>query len=75
MPADDFELFQAHLDQLLNPRHPLIKLPGQIDWAPFDTAYGELYCRDAGAPGKATRLMVGLHYLKHTFNASDAPGS
>jgi IS5 family transposase len=24
-----------------------------------------------GAPGKAIRLMVGLHYLKHTFNESD----
>ena len=24
-----------------------------------------------GAPAKATRLLVGLHYLKHTFNESD----
>jgi IS5 family transposase len=24
-----------------------------------------------GAPAKAIRLMVGLHYLKHTFNVSD----
>jgi IS5 family transposase len=71
IPADDFELFQAHFDQLLNPRHPLIKLAKQIDWASFDTAYGELYCEQAGAPGKPTRLMVGLHYLKHTFNESD----
>lgn len=26
---------------------------------------------DFGAPAKAVRLMVGLHYLKHTFNESD----
>jgi len=29
------------------------------------------YSRDLGAPGKAIRLMVGLHYLKYTFNESD----
>lgn len=69
--TDDLLLFQAHFDQLLNPAHPLLKLAGQIDWAAFDTAFGELYCEDNGAPAKATRLMVGLHYLKHTFNESD----
>ncbi len=70
-PSDDLLLFQAHFDQLLNPAHPLIKLAGQIDWAAFDDAFGELYCEDNGAPAKATRLMVGLHYLKHTFDESD----
>jgi len=70
-PTDDVLLFQAHFDQLLNPAHPLLKLAGQIDWAAFDDAFGELYCEDNGAPAKATRLMVGLHYLKHTFNESD----
>jgi len=68
---DDLLLFQAHFDQLLNPAHPLLKLAGQIDWAAFDDAFGELYCQDNGAPAKATRLMVGLHYLKHAFNESD----
>ena len=70
-PADDLLLFQAHFDQLLNPAHPLIKLAKRIDWSAFDDAFGELYCEDNGAPAKATRLMVGLHYLKHTFNESD----
>jgi transposase, IS5 family len=70
-PTDDLLLFQAHFDQLLNPAHPLIKLAKQIDWATFDDAFGELYCEDNGAPAKSTRLMVGLHYLKHTFDESD----
>ena len=70
-PADDLLMFQAHFDQLLNPDHPLIKLAKQIDWDAFDEQFGELYCPDNGAPAKATRLMVGLHYLKHTFNESD----
>ena len=68
---DDLLLFQAHFDQLLNPRHPLLVLGGQIDWARFDEAYGALYCDSNGALAKATRLMVGLHYFKHTFNESD----
>ncbi len=70
-PNDDLLLFQAHFNQLLNPSHPLIKLANQIDWAAFDQVFGELYCEHHGAPAKATRLMVGLHYLKHTFNESD----
>ena len=70
-PRDAFELFQAHFDQLLNPKHPLMKLANQIDWDAFDVAFEGCYCPDQGAPGKATRLMVGLHYLKHAFNESD----
>jgi len=70
-PQDELALFQAHFDQLLNPAHPLVKLANQIDWDQFDDAFGELYCEGNGAPAKATRLMVGLHYLKHAFNQSD----
>lgn len=70
-PTDDLLLFQAHFDQLLNPRHPLLKLARQIDWARFDAACGALYCESNGAPARATRPMVGLHYLKHAFNESD----
>ena len=36
----------------------------------FDTKFGRLYA-DKGRPALATRLMVGLHYLKHAFNESD----
>ena len=68
---DDLRLFQAHFDQLLNPAHRLLKLAGQIDWDSSDAAFADCYCPDHGAPAKATRLMVGLHYLKHTFNESD----
>lgn len=70
-PRDAFELFRSHFDQLLNPRHELVLLANQIDWLRFDAAFAECYCPDTGAPGKAIRLMVGLHYLKYTFNESD----
>ena len=70
-PRDAFELFRSHFDQLLNPGHELVLLANQIDWPRFDAAFAECYCPDTGAPGKAIRLMVGLHYLKYTFNESD----
>ena len=66
-----FQLFQAHFDQMLNPDHPLIVLANKIDWLRFDAALEDCYCPDNGAPGKAVRLMVGLHYLKHAFDESD----
>ena len=65
------QLFQAHFDQILNPDHPLVVLANKIDWPRFDAALEDCYCPDNGAPGKAVRLMVGLHYLKHAFNESD----
>lgn len=68
---DAFELFQAHFDQLLNPRHALVQLARKIDWNRFETALASCYTEDMGAPAKATRLMVGLQYLKYTFNESD----
>lgn len=70
-PMDKFELFRSHFDQQLNPQHSLILLAKQIDWPRFDTAFAGCYSPDMGAPDKAIRLMVGLHYLKHTFNESD----
>ena len=70
-PRDAFELFQAHFDQLLDPSHELVVLAKKIDWPGLDTAYTDCYCPDIGAPAKAVRLMVGLHYLKFAFNESD----
>ena len=64
-------LYQSRLDQQLNLQHPLFRLAGQIDWAYFDKEFGTLYTEDVGRPGMPTRLMVGLHYLKHAFNESD----
>ncbi len=46
-------------------------LADKIDWQRFDTGLADCYCPDNGAPAKATRLLVGLHYLKHAFDESD----
>ena len=71
LPRDAFELFQAHFDQQLNPAHELVQRARKIDWGRFEAAFASCYTPDMGAPGKATRLMVGLQYLKYTFNESD----
>jgi IS5 family transposase len=70
-PLDAFQLFQAHFEQILNHEHPLMRLADRIDWPRFDVAFADSYSEDLGAPAKAIRLMVGLQYLKYTFNESD----
>jgi len=70
-PDDTPDLFRAELQQILNLAHPLCRLAEAIDWSVFEEAFGPLYCVDKGRPGLPIRLMVGLHYLQHTFGESD----
>ena len=42
-----------------------------IDWSHFDETFGNFYSEGQGRPAKPTRLMVGLHYLKHAQDLSD----
>jgi len=65
------DLFRARLGNQLNLKHPLIRLAGLIEWGRFESAFGLLYHETAGRPGNPVRLMVGLTYLKHTYNLSD----
>lgn len=69
--ASQGQLFQIPLSRIVAPEHPLIQLAEKIDWRQFEEAFGSLYSPDQGAPGKPIRLMVGLHYLKHTYDLSD----
>jgi transposase, IS5 family len=68
-PSED--LFRARLSNQLDLKHPLIRLAGLIDWESFGTEFGSLYHETLGRPGKPTLLMVGLIYLKHSYNLSD----
>ena len=70
-PKSELELFQSHLDQILDHDHSLYELSHQINWSVFEEEFGPLYSPDQGRPGLPIRLMVGLHYLKHAFNESD----
>ncbi len=66
----DADLFRSRLEQIINMRHELVRLAGLVDWSFFDTRFQSLYA-EAGRPGVPTRLMVGLHLLKHMHGLSD----
>jgi len=59
------------LKDLLNPAHPLYRLAGGVNWAQFEQQFGKFYAEEMGRPALATRLLVGLHYLKYLYNVSD----
>ncbi len=65
------ELYSVRLDFLCDDSQPLVWLSKVIDWSQFDQAFGRLYSEGQGRPAKPTRLMVGLHYLKHAKGLID----
>lgn len=69
--ALELDLFRNKLSHLLNQRHALYQLAEIINWQSFEDEFGCLYCDHNGSPGKPIRLMVGLEYLKQTYDLSD----
>lgn len=70
-PPEPDDRFRARLSPQLDPRHPLVRLAGLIEWAAFERAFGPLDHERVGRPGKPIRLMVGLAHLEDTFDLSD----
>ena len=64
------DMFRSRLENMIDMRHELVLLAGLIDWKRFDETFGGLYA-EKGRPGLPTRLMVGLHLLKHARGISD----
>ena len=64
------DLFRERLDSIIDMKHSLVRLAGIVPWSSFDEAFGKHY-KPLGRPAKPTRLMVGLHYLKHMHDLSD----
>ena len=65
------DLFNTPLADLLNPKHELYQLAQLIDWQTLDDEFGAFFTEKQGAPALPTRLIAGLHYLKHAFARSD----
>jgi hypothetical protein len=59
------DLFRARLDQIINLKHELAQLTGQIDWDFIDGEIAPLYS-EKGRPGIPTRFAIGL-LLLNTF--------
>lgn len=64
------DLFRQRLDSIINMRHELVLLSHGIEWDRLDTHFGQFFS-DNGRPGILSRMMIGLHILKHTFALSD----
>ena len=64
-------MHKTRLANLLNDRHPMVRLAREIDWHGFDEYFGTYYSGGKGRPATSTRLMVSLHYLKYTHDLSD----
>jgi len=72
-PRDDRQddLFRPPLEEIINLRHPLVRLAGKIDWN-FLAGRFRSVCRvGPGQPPLPTRLVAGLLILKHMHNLSD----
>jgi len=59
------------LGKMLNSQHSLYMLAEALNWQVFDDQFGPLYADSIGRPALSTRLMVGLHYIKHLYDLSD----
>ncbi len=70
-PDNHPDLFRSQLSQILNLKHPLCRLAEQINWERIEQQIDTVYSDGPGYPPLPTRLLVGLHYLKYTFDESD----
>ena len=61
----------SRLDELINLRHPLVRLGGLIDWPEIERTFAASFTSPRGRPALPARLVAGLLYLQHTFDASD----
>ena len=76
-PGDDRQddLFAPPLEEIINLRHPLVRLAGGIDWPFLGRRFGSVCCLGPGQPPLPTRLIAGLFILKHMYNLSDSHGA
>ncbi|VDY10180.1 conserved protein of unknown function [Thiomonas sp. Sup16B3] len=65
------DLFRQRLDEQLNLRHPLVRLAGLIDWDEIHRSFAVHFRSSRGRPALSPRLVAGLLYLQHAFDASD----
>src|SRR5271157_2000955 len=64
-------LFEVELKELIDLEHPLCVITETIDWVSIEEKFYPLYSYFKGRPAKEVRLMVGLQYLKATYQESD----
>ena len=68
-PAPD--MFRPRLDEQINMKYPLVRLAGLIDWEEIHRSFAVHFSSGRGRPALSPRLVAGLLYLQHAFDASD----
>jgi transposase, IS5 family len=69
--AQSSELFRQPLCEMLNAKHPLVKLADVIDWEEIERSFGAHFQTTTGRPALSPRLVAGLLYLQHAYDCSD----
>ena len=64
-------LYKPFLKEIVWLNHPLVKLADAIEWDSFHDEMIPAFSVDKGRISLPVRLMVGLHYLKYTYDLSD----
>lgn len=64
------DLFSPFLADFINMDHSLVRLAQTINWKHFEDKFDILYSTK-GRTALSTRLMLGLHYLKYSYDLSD----
>ena len=64
-------LFQQTLLEMINVKHPLVKLADVIDWEEIERTFGAHFVSSTGRPALRPRLVAGLLYLQHAYDCSD----
>lgn len=65
------DLFRPPLDEIIDMRHPLVRLAGEIDWEFLSERFNSVCTAGPGQPPLPTRLIAGLLILKHLHSLSD----
>jgi IS5 family transposase len=69
--AQSHELFRQPLCEMLNAKHPLVKLADVIDWEEIECSFSAHFQATTGRPALSPRLVAGLLYLQHAYDCSD----
>ena len=66
-PDGQHDFFRKRTEDIAHENHPLVVLANKFNWSVFEESFGSRFHPHIGRPGLSTRLMVGLHYLKHAY--------
>ena len=65
------DLFRYSLVEMINLKHPLVRLADVMDWELIAKVFGAHFASPTGRPALSPRLVAGRLYLQHAYDCSD----